>query len=102
MEESILKVVHETAKGLTNIGLMDAKTRREFDALCLTPLKEYSGKQIKEMRLKNNVTQSVFATYLNLTSSTIQKWEKGLTNPQGSSLKLLNLLEKNGFEILAG
>jgi putative transcriptional regulator len=102
MEESILEVVHETAKELNKIGLMDAKTRQEFDALCLTPLKEYSGKQIREIRLKNNVTQAVFATYLNLTSSTIQKWEKGLTKPKGSSLKLLNLVEQKGFEILAG
>jgi putative transcriptional regulator len=41
MEESILEVVHDTAKELNNIGLMDEKTRQEFDALCLTPLKEY-------------------------------------------------------------
>jgi putative transcriptional regulator len=37
--DSILSVVHETAKGLSNAGIMDEMTMREFDALCLPPVK---------------------------------------------------------------
>ena len=102
MEQSILEVVHETAKGLDNIGLMDTKTLRELEALCLTPLKEYSPEQIKQIRLKHHLTQVVFATYLNISPSTIQKWENGYQKPKGPSLKLLNLVEQKGFEVLVG
>jgi len=35
MEQSILDVVHESAKGLHDAGFMDDMTMREFDALCL-------------------------------------------------------------------
>lgn len=100
MEKSILEVVHETAQGLNNAGLMDAKTMREFETLCLPPLKEYNSEQIKHIRLNNHATQVVFATYFNLSPSTIQKWETGEIKPKGSSLKLLNLVEQKGLEIL--
>ena len=42
MAKSILKAVHETAKSLHKAGTMDAVTMREFDALCLPPVKTYT------------------------------------------------------------
>ena len=35
MGKSLLDVMHETAKGLTDSGVMDIQTMREFDVLCL-------------------------------------------------------------------
>jgi len=37
--ETILDAVDETAKGLRKAGAMDATKMREFDALCLPPVK---------------------------------------------------------------
>ena len=37
-KSSILKAVHETAKGLHAAGVMDKTTMREFDSLCLPPI----------------------------------------------------------------
>ena len=48
MAKSILEVVHEGAKGLHKAGVMDDVTLREFDALCLPPIKQYSATQIKK------------------------------------------------------
>jgi len=98
--KSILKVVHEGARDLHAIGLMDAVTLREFDALCLPPVKNYDATQIKRLRLSNKASQAVFAAYLNTSTSTVQKWEQGQKKPNGPSLKLLNLVEKKGLEIL--
>ena len=47
MDKSILEVVHETAKGLNQAGLMDAKTLHEFDTICLPRVKEYKPEPIK-------------------------------------------------------
>ena len=41
MGKSILNNVHETAKGLHRAGVMDGKTMREFDVLCLPPVKKH-------------------------------------------------------------
>jgi putative transcriptional regulator len=61
MAKSILKSVHETAKGLHKSGVMDEITMREFDALCLPPVKTYTPTQIKRLRRRYKASQSVFA-----------------------------------------
>ena len=101
MAKKILDTVHDTAKGLHEAGVMDTKTMREFDALCLTPVKNLSAAQIKRLRTRNKASQAVFAAYLNTSPSTVQKWEQGQKKPNGPSLKLLNLVQKKGLEALA-
>ena len=100
MNESILSAVHETAQGLHKAGVMKLETLREFDALCIPPVKELTPAQIKKIRLKNSVSQAVFAAYLNTTVSTVQKWEQGQKKPSGLSLKLLNIVDSKGIGIL--
>jgi len=101
MKKSILETVYDSAKGLHGTGLLDTKTMREFDALCLPPIKIYSAQQIKRIRLKNKASQAVFAAYLNTSASTVQKWERGEKRPNGPSLKLLNLVNQKGLDVLA-
>ena len=101
MAKKILDTVHDTAKGLHEAGVMDTKTMREFDALCLTPVKNPSAAQIKRLRTRNKASQAVFAAYLNTSPSTVQKWEQGQKKPNGPSLKLLNLVQQKGLEALA-
>ena len=100
MNKSILEVVHEGAKDLHNIGAIDDMTMREFDALCLPPVKKLTANQIKRLRLKNKASQAVFAAFLNTSVSTVQKWEQGQKKPNGPSLKLLNLVAEKGLEVL--
>lgn len=100
MSESILDVVHESAKGLHNAGLMPTTTMREFDALCLPPVKKLTAEEIKQIRAQNRASQTVFAAYLNTSLSTVQKWERGQKRPNGPSLKLLNLVAQKGIEAL--
>ena len=101
MAKKILDAVHDTAKGLHKAGVMDTKTMREFDALCLTPVKNLSAVQIKRLRTRNKASQAVFAAYLNTSPSTVQKWEQGQKKPNGPSLKLLNLVQQKGLDALA-
>lgn len=100
MATKILDTVHETAKGLQKSGAMETKTMREFDALCLSPVKDLSATQIKRLRMRNKASQAVFAAYLNTSASTVQKWEQGQKKPSGASLKLLNLVEQKGLEAI--
>jgi putative transcriptional regulator len=99
-KKKILDTVHQTAKGLHNAGVMDKQTMREFDALCLPPVKNLSATQIRRLRRRNKASQAVFAAYLNTSPSTVQKWEQGQKKPNGPSLKLLNLVDQKGLEAL--
>lgn len=100
MATKILDTVHATAGGLHEAGVMSTRTMREFDALCLPPVKPLSAAQIKRLRTRNKASQAVFAAYLNTSPSTVQKWEQGQKKPNGPSLKLLNLVEQKGLEAL--
>lgn len=101
MKKSIIDVVHETASGLYDAGLVDAKTMHEFDALCLTPVEDLTPRQIKQIRLREKVSQAIFALYLNTSISTVQQWERGDKHPRGISLKILNLVARNGLHSIA-
>jgi putative transcriptional regulator len=100
MDKSILELVHESAADLKKAGVIDELTMREFDALCLSPVQEYSPEEIQEIRIRNKASQPVFAAFLNVSASTIKQWERGEKRPRGSSLKLLNLVAQKGLSVL--
>lgn len=100
-ESNILKALHETAKGFHRADVMNEKTMREFDALCLPAVPKYTPEEIKEIRVESEVSQAVFAAYLNTSVSTVQKWEQGQKRPNSVALKLLNLIKRRGLDILA-
>ena len=94
----LLGAVHETAKDLRNAGIMDEMTMREFDALCLPPVKTYQPQEIRQIRLRYRVSQAVFAAYLNVSKTSVASWESGGKKPGPTAVKLLNLVDRKGIE----
>ena len=94
----LLEAVHETASDLHRLGFIDKRKQQKYDALCLEPIPPYDSKKIKALRKSLQVSQSVLASILNTSLSTVRKWEIGEKNPSGPSLKLLDLLERKGLE----
>src|SRR5712692_4305046 len=97
----LMASIHETAEDLHGAGLMNQLTMRKFDAMCLTPIPRLKPKQIRELRLREGASQTVFARYLNVTTGLISQWERGEKHPQGTSLKLLTLVAKSGLAAVA-
>lgn len=98
--KTILEAVHDAAEGLHKAGGIDAVTMREYDALCLPPVKEFSAKEIKKIREREKVSQPIFARFLNISPSTVKQWEQGTKQPRGGILKLLNLVADKGLVVL--
>jgi putative transcriptional regulator len=98
---NVMAAIHETATDLYKVDGMDRKTMRKFDVLCLTPVQEMTPTKIRALRTREKASQTVFAAYLNVTPSLVSKWERGEKHPQGTSLKLLTLVEKKGLEVIA-
>jgi putative transcriptional regulator len=97
----VMAPVHETAEGLTAAGVMNKQTMREFDELCLTPVRPLTPEEIRDLREREGASQAVFARYLNVTTGLVSQWERGEKHPQGASLKLLALVAKNGLNGVA-
>ncbi|MBF0558744.1 MAG: DNA-binding transcriptional regulator [Nitrospirae bacterium] len=100
-KSAILQSVHEGMSGLHRIGLVDAKTMRDFDEGCLTTVKNLTPKQIAQVRKRTGVSQAVFAQYLNVSVVAVSKWEQGEKKPSGAALKLLTIVQKKGLEAVA-
>ena len=101
MDKSILEVVQETVEGLYDAGLVDATTMHQFNAMCLTPVENLTPREIKSLRLREKLSQGVFALYLNTSVYTVQQWERGIKHPRGIALKMLNLILKKGIQAIA-
>jgi putative transcriptional regulator len=99
-ESRILETVHEAARDLHAAGFIDKRRMREYDALCLAPVRSYSSKRIRALRKRHKLSQAVLASVLNTSLSTIRQWEIGEKRPSGPSLKLLDLLDRKGLEAL--
>lgn len=100
-KSEILAAIHETVSDIHEAQVFDKKTMRKYDDLCLTKVEPLSSDEIRELRLSQNVSQSVFALYLNVSKGLISQWERGKKKPSGASLKLLSLVKENGLESIA-
>ena len=96
----ILDAVLEGSQDLHSAGFIDKRRMREFEALCLAPIPNYSSKRIRALRDRHKLSQAVLASVLNTSLSTVRQWEIGEKRPSGPSLKLLNLLDRKGLEAL--
>lgn len=98
---AVLAAVHETAAGLADAGVIDKRTMKSFDEMCLTPVEELSAEDIRRIRLRERASQAVFARHLNVTPGLVSQWERGEKRPRGPSLKLLTLVAKKGLDAVA-
>ena len=75
MKKNLLEVAHEMATDLYEAGIIDAVTMREYESICIPPVRDLSAREIKRIRLHEKVSQIIFAKYLNISTSTIRQWE---------------------------
>ena len=96
-----LAAIHETAVDLVEVDAITRQTMRDFDQLCLTPVADLSPAEIREIREREEVSQPVFAAYLNVSKGLVSQWERGEKHPSGASLKLLNLVRNKGLQAIS-
>lgn len=82
-----------------DLGLGKA-TVAALEELDIPRAKTFTPKQIKQIRDKVRVSQGVFAALLNVNPSTVQKWEQGKVKPQNAALRLLNIIDSKGIDVL--
>ena len=99
-KSTAFEAIHSSATALRKIGAIGKDTMRSFDESCLAVPTSLDPLQIKRLRESHNVSQPVFARYLNTSASTVEKWETGAKRPSGTALKLLAIVQKHGLQVL--
>lgn len=100
MKSGIKKTVLETFEDLYDAGSVDSVTIREIRTLCLPQPEEYKPTKIVRIRKKYKLSQAAFAVVLNTSTSTVQKWERGVKKPSGPAIKLISIMEAKGIKAI--
>jgi len=72
-------------------GNLKAKTK----TLSVTPIEAFTASEIKDIRQKAGLTQSLFARYLGVSLKTVEAWESGRNQPNGTACRMLFLTKKD-------
>ncbi len=100
MRQSIADSITKTVSDLNRSGIVDEITMKNIETLCIPEVHDYPPEKIVSIRKRNHLSQSALATVLNISPSTVQKWERGIKKPAGASKKLLDVVERKGVGVL--
>ena len=100
-KSDVFAAIHETAEILHDSGIIDKKTMRDFDERCLAPVEKFTPERIRALRERENISQPVFARYLNVSKGLVSDWERGVKKPGGPALRLLTVVQKKGVQAIA-
>ena len=94
------KLYEDIKKGLEEAiafeqGDPDIVAQTTVHKLTVHPVPDFSPKEIKEIRLKSAMTQSVFAACIGVTKKAVESWEGGRSHPDGAARRTLSLMSKN-------
>lgn len=100
-EVILMNVYNGIMTGLTEVveyerGNLKVKTR----TVKIIPPPTYTREEIKGLRTRFMFSQRVFAEVLGVSPKTIEAWEAGRNHPDGSSSRMLQLLQKDPDLIL--
>lgn len=104
-QSSLSVAILEMAADQHRIGLMDDAA---YDKITVRHLgkqadrlsKPISPRQIRALRERANLSQAALARLMNLTVGYVSQMERGVKEPKGPSLALLNVIRHKGIEAI--
>ena len=100
----LTKTILSTTKDMYAGGVMSKRayekvTMRHLEAAQATT-KQLTGKQIRALRDKANISQAVLAHHLNVTVGYVSQLERDEQRATGPMLVLLNVIQRKGLEAI--
>lgn len=63
--------------------------------ISVTPIEVFTASEIKEIRKNAGMTQVLFAKYLGVSLKTVEAWEAGRNQPNGTACRMLSITKKD-------
>lgn len=86
--------------GAVSAEELEQTTMQMLGRDALPKVAELSPKEIVRVRERAGVSQAVLAGYLNVGTTTVSQWERGMRRPTGTALKLLHIVKTKGLDVL--
>jgi putative transcriptional regulator len=95
----------ETANDMRRVGVLSAAahekiTLRHLGEAAGTPPDPISGREIRALRERSNLSQAVFARRLNVTVGYVSQLERGVKRVSGPALVLLDVIRRKGIDAI--
>lgn len=102
-----LKAMLDDAKELNALGLMPDSDVSEINSLLkarelkaqIAAVQMMSGEEIKAVRTRFGMSQSILAHTLGMSKESVSKWERNEIKPSGPALRILNILATKGLAV---
>ena len=88
--------IYESIKRGLNEGIEYEKGNLpnvKVDKISIAPLAVYTPDKIRTIRVKQSMTQRLFAEALGVSIKTVEAWESGKNTPSGCANRMLELIE---------
>lgn len=72
-------------------GNLKAGTKK----MSVAPLEQFTAAEIKNIRRKSGLTQTLFAQFIGVSQKTVEAWESGRNHPNGTACRMLALTSVN-------
>lgn len=107
MRDKLAEMLEE-AQELNALGLMPDDEVRHIQTLAqmralnrnIAELKDMTGDEIRALRTRLGMSQSILANALGMSKESVSKWERNEVKPAGPALRILNLLDSKGLGVL--
>lgn len=77
------------------IKISDGRIKGRRQKVTISPVKDFSNKEIKNLREELNLTQITFAEVIGVTPKTVEAWEKGTNSPNGPARRIMAILKED-------
>lgn len=78
--------------GHTN-DIRSSKRKARKQTIKIIPVESFSGNDIKSIRVKYLLTQTILAQILGVSARTVEAWELGINEPSGPARRMLSLIK---------
>lgn len=101
----LAEAILDTADDMRRTDVIDAAlhrkiTLRHLGKTRLATAEPIAAAQIRSLREQAQLSQAAFARHLNLTTGYVSQLERGVKEPKGPVLALLNILRRKGIDII--
>ncbi|CAL4867355.1 hypothetical protein MMA231_01608 [Asticcacaulis sp. MM231] len=102
-----LSPMHEALRDMgddmLSVGIIDADAHAKItlrDVFDTTNVEDITPIQIKALREKFHLSQGALGHYINVTSGYVSQMERGVRQPTGPALVLLNVIRRKGLDAI--
>ena len=99
LTKELLETARDMHSGLMTKAAHDKITMRHIGIAPAATI-TLTGDEIRALRERCNLSQAVFATYLNLTPGYVSQLERGAKRLNGPALVLLDVIRRKGIEAI--